>query len=75
MQTFSSSQKSKFVIMGDFNLPNGNWKSNTTSISVDQSLSDLMAQMWLLEQNNRSATHRRANTHDLVFISEPDTFD
>ena len=41
-QTDASSQESKFVVMGDFNLPNVNWESNITEISVDQSLIDSM---------------------------------
>ena len=73
-ETVASSQESKFVVMVDFNLPNVNWESNTTAISVDQSLLDSMTQELLLEQIIRS-THKRGNILDLVFVSQPDAFD
>ena len=73
-ETDASSQESKFVVMGDFNLPNVNWESNTTAISVDQSLLDSMTQELLLEQIIRSPTHKRGNILDLVFVSQPDAF-
>ena len=74
-QTEASSQESKFVVMGDFNLPNVNWKSNTTAISVGQSFIDSMTLELLLEQIIRSPTHKRGNILDLVFVSQPDAFD
>ena len=74
-QTDASSQETKFVVMGDFNLPNVNWESTTTAISVDQSLLDSMTQELLLEQIIRSPTHKRGNILDLVFVSQPDAFD
>ena len=74
-QSDAASQELKFVVMGDFNLPNINWESITTLISVDQSLIDSMTQELLLEQIIRSPTHKRGNILDLVFVSQPDAFD
>ena len=63
------------MVMGDFNLPNVNWESNATAISVDQSLLDSMTQELLLEQIIKSPTHKIGNILDLVFVSQPDAFD
>ena len=75
MQTDGSSQESKYVVMGDFNLSNVNWESNTTAISVDRSLIDSMTQELLFEQIIRSPTHKGGDILDLVFVSQPDAFD
>ena len=61
--------------MGDFNLPNVNWESNTTKISVDPSLNYSTIWELLLEQIIRSTTHKRGKILDLVFVSQPDAFD
>ena len=75
MPTVTSSQESKFVVLGDFSLPNVNWENNTTAVSVDHPLIDSMTWELLLEQIIRSTTHKGGNILDLVFESQPDAFD